>query len=149
MTETLNFKNSFLFENLMKRFDQSCEHLDLQIGKLNQKKRKAEENKNLDPIPTQTHPYHDLQKNNNKTGDQSFDNVTVIEDTTENSTLDTKKRKIDEEELIISNATTNQSGRGWHGQLRSSEVAPLKIIMDNFGPLGGSASCCTNYFIRS
>ena len=107
MTETLNFKNSFLFENLMKRFDQSCEHLDLQIGKLNQKKRKAEENKNLDPIPTQTHPYHDLQENNNKTGDQSFANVTVFEDTNENSTLKTKKRKSDAEEVIISNAMTN------------------------------------------
>ena len=108
MTETENFKNSFLFENLMKRFDQSCEHLDMQIGKLNQKKRKAEENKNLDLIPTQTHPHRDLQENNNKTGDQSFDNVTVFEHTNENSTLDTKKRKIDEEEVIISNATTNQ-----------------------------------------
>ena len=109
MTEPVNMSSSLLFENLMKRFDQSCEHLDLQMGKLNQKKQKVkEEKKNLDLIPNQPYPYHDLPQNNNKTVDQSFENVTAIEDTNENSTLKTKKRKSDEEEVIISNATTNK-----------------------------------------
>ena len=95
-----NFTSSSIFENLMKKFDQSCEHLDLQIVKLNQKKKKEEEKKSVDLIPIQSHSYSDLLKNDCKIGDESFENVTVIEDTNGNSTLTKKKRKGDKKDVI-------------------------------------------------
>ena len=95
-----NFTSSSIFENLMKKFDQSCEHLDLQIVKLNQKKKREEENKSLVLIPIQSHSQSDLQKNYIDIGDESLENVTIIEDTKGNSTLTKKKRKRVNKEVI-------------------------------------------------
>jgi hypothetical protein len=71
--------SSSIFDSLMQKFDQSCQHLDLQILKLSQKRETEDKKKlvNLDQNSAQSNPYNDLQKLNDKSQHSTSDQKEV------------------------------------------------------------------------